>query len=125
VACAAAIAAFERVQDDDLVAKAARLGELMLGRLRTLQAQHPQIGDVRGRGGMVAIEIVRPGTVEPDAAEAARISKACHQAGVITLTCGTFSNVLRLLPPLVISESLLVEALDVLAESVRSGHHAA
>jgi 4-aminobutyrate aminotransferase/(S)-3-amino-2-methylpropionate transaminase len=125
VACAAAIAAFERVQDDGLVAKAARLGELMLGRLRELQSGHPQIGDVRGRGGMVAVEIVRPGTLEPDAAEAARISKACHQAGVITLTCGTFGNVLRLLPPLVISESLLVEALDVLGESVRSGQHSA
>ncbi len=64
---------------------------------------------------MLAIEIVKPGTRTPDAAEAGRISSACHQRGVLTLTCGTYGNVLRFLPPLVIPEALLEEALDVLA----------
>ena len=91
---------------------------LPLSRLLSLAADHPQIGDVRGRGAMVAIELVRPGTTEPDAAEAGRISAACHRAGVVTLTCGTFGNVLRLLPPLVIDDALLGEALDVLADAV-------
>jgi 4-aminobutyrate aminotransferase/(S)-3-amino-2-methylpropionate transaminase len=118
VACAAALGAIDSMTHDDLPGRARALGELMTSRLRALAAEHPQIGDVRGRGAMVAIELVRPGTTEPDAAEAARISAACHAAGVITLTCGTFSNVLRLLPPLVMEEALLAEALDVLTDAV-------
>ncbi|MFZ5872589.1 MAG: 4-aminobutyrate--2-oxoglutarate transaminase, partial [Actinomycetota bacterium] len=64
------------------------------------------------------VELVRPGTTEPDPAEAARISAACHRAGVVTLTCGTYGNVLRFLPPLTIGEALLAEALDVLDDAV-------
>jgi 4-aminobutyrate aminotransferase / (S)-3-amino-2-methylpropionate transaminase / 5-aminovalerate transaminase len=118
LACAAALGAMEAMARDDLPGRARVLGELMTSRLRALAAEHPQIGDVRGRGAMVAVELVHPGTREPDAAEAARISAACHAAGVVTLTCGTFSNVLRLLPPLVMGEDLLTEALDVLADAV-------
>src|SRR3954451_869765 len=118
VACAAALGAMEAMTRDDLPRRARVLGDLMTGRLRALAAEHPQIGDVRGRGAMVAIELVRPGTTEPDAAEAARTSGLCHAAGVVTLTCGTFGNVLRLLPPLVMAEALLSEALDVLADAV-------
>ena len=79
----------------------------MLPRLRALAERYPVIGDVRGRGAMIAIELVRPGTIEPDAAAAAKVAKACHAAGLIVLTCGTFGNVLRFLPPLVIGEALL------------------
>ena len=120
IACAAALASIEAMLDDDLPGRAQAIGEVLLDRLHALAAAYPQIGDVRGRGAMVAVELVRPGTTEPDAAEAARISAACHQAGVVTLTCGTFRNVLRLLPPLVIDDELLGEALDVLAEAVSS-----
>ena len=120
VACAAALGAIKAMQDHDLPGRARAIGELMLDRLRELAADHPAIADVRGRGAMVAIELVRPGTREPDAGEAARISAACHRAGVVTLTCGTFGNVLRLLPPLVIDETLLAEGLDVLAEAISS-----
>ncbi|HKG50248.1 MAG TPA: 4-aminobutyrate--2-oxoglutarate transaminase [Actinomycetales bacterium] len=118
LACAAALGAMETMARDDLPGRARVLGELMTSRLCALAAEHPQIGDVRGRGAMIAVELVHPGTREPDAAEAARISAACHAAGVVTLTCGTFSNVLRLLPPLVMGEDLLTEALDVLADAV-------
>src|SRR4051794_31714706 len=118
LACAAALGAMETMAREDLPGRARVLGELMTSRLRALAAEHPQIGDVRGRGAMVAIELVRPGTTEPDAAEAARTSGLCHAAGVVTLTCGTFGNVLRLLPPLVMAEALLSEALDVLADAV-------
>ncbi len=67
---------------------------------------------------MIAVEIVQPGTTVPDPAETARISAACHRAGVITLTCGTYGNVLRLLPPLVIGDDLLADGLSVLAEAL-------
>jgi 4-aminobutyrate aminotransferase / (S)-3-amino-2-methylpropionate transaminase / 5-aminovalerate transaminase len=63
---------------------------------------------------MLAVELVRPGTTEPDAELAGRIARACHTQGVVVLTAGTYGNVLRFLPPLVIGQDLLVEALDVL-----------
>jgi 4-aminobutyrate aminotransferase/(S)-3-amino-2-methylpropionate transaminase len=118
VACAAALAAIESMEADDLAGRARAIGEVMSARLTELAARHPKIGEVRGRGAMMAIELVRPGTIEPDPAEAARISAACHAQGVVTLTCGTYGNVLRFLPPLVIGDELLTEALDVLASAV-------
>ena len=118
VACAAALGAIATIESEGLVATAARIGDRVLPVLHTLAGNHPQIGDVRGRGAMIAIEIVQPGTLVPDAAETARISAACHRAGLITLTCGTFSNVLRLLPPLVIGDDLLEEGLGILADAV-------
>ncbi|GAB3597692.1 4-aminobutyrate--2-oxoglutarate transaminase [Angustibacter peucedani] len=118
VACAAALGAIEALEQDDLAGRARAIGETMLARLRDLAAEHPQIGDVRGRGAMVAVELVTPGTTDPDPAEAARISAACHQQGVITLTCGTYGNVLRFLPPLVIDDELLADGLDVIAAAV-------
>jgi 4-aminobutyrate aminotransferase/(S)-3-amino-2-methylpropionate transaminase len=117
VACAAALGSMETMGKEDLPAAARHIGDLMLPRLRKLAEAHPVIGDVRGRGAMIAIELVRPGTIEPDAAAAAKIAKACHAAGLIVLTCGTFSNVLRFLPPLVIGEALLDEGLSILEEA--------
>lgn len=118
VACAAALAAIDVMREQDLPAKATRLGEILLGRLTQLQQEHPIIGDVRGRGAMVAIEITESDGLTPAPAVAAAISAACHSEGVLTLTCGTYGNVLRFLPPLVMPEHLLEEALDVLAKAV-------
>jgi 4-aminobutyrate aminotransferase/(S)-3-amino-2-methylpropionate transaminase len=116
LACAAALGAVQTMEAQDLAGAARRLGAVMLERLRALNS--PSIGDIRGRGAMVAFELVRPGTTEPDAATAAAVSAACHRAGVVTLTCGTYGNVLRLLPPLVMPEALLQEGLDVLATAL-------
>ncbi|PPK92152.1 4-aminobutyrate aminotransferase/(S)-3-amino-2-methylpropionate transaminase [Kineococcus xinjiangensis] len=120
VACAAALAAIRAVEEGDLSARARALGDVMLPRLRRLAEQHPVIGDVRGRGAMVAVELVRPGTLEPDPAATAAVNAACHAAGVLTLTAGTYGNVLRFLPPLVMGEDLLAEAMDVLADAFAS-----
>jgi 4-aminobutyrate aminotransferase / (S)-3-amino-2-methylpropionate transaminase / 5-aminovalerate transaminase len=117
VACAAAIGAIETMGKEDLPAAARRIGEVMLPRLRKLAEDHPVIGDVRGRGAMLAIELVRPGTLVPDPETTARVAKACHAAGLVVLTCGTFGNVLRFLPPLVIGEELLSEGITILEEA--------
>jgi 4-aminobutyrate aminotransferase / (S)-3-amino-2-methylpropionate transaminase / 5-aminovalerate transaminase len=117
VACAAALGAIAAVEHDDLVGAARRIESVMKPRLEALASAQREIGDVRGRGAMLAIEIVKPGTTEPDAARTARVSAACHAAGLVTLTCGTYGNVLRFLPPLVIPESLLAEGLDILAQA--------
>jgi len=119
VACAAALGAFETMAEEDLAGKARRIGEIMLPRLNKLAAEHPVIAEVRGRGAMLAIELNTPGTLEPDPATTAAITKACHKAGLVTLTCGTFGNVIRFLPPLVIGEDLLDEGLSILEDSFR------
>jgi 4-aminobutyrate aminotransferase/(S)-3-amino-2-methylpropionate transaminase len=115
VACAAALAAMETMDELDLVGAAARLGEILHRRLHAIAATDPGVGDVRGRGAMQAVELVLPGTTEPDPVRTRAIATACHRAGVVVLTAGTYGNVLRFLPPLVMPEPLLEEALDVLA----------
>ncbi len=117
VACAAALGAIDTMLKEDLPAKARVIETLMLPRLQELAAAHPVIGDVRGRGAMLAIELVRPGTLEPDSAAAAKVAKTCHAEGMITLTCGTYGNVLRFLPPLVIGQALLDEGISILEDA--------
>ena len=117
VACAAALGAIAEMREHALDARALEIGVLIRGRLEKLAAEHPVIGDVRGRGAMQAIELCAPGTTTPDAARAAAVSAYCHRNGVVTLTCGTWGNVIRFLPPLAISDALLEEALDVVADA--------
>jgi 4-aminobutyrate aminotransferase/(S)-3-amino-2-methylpropionate transaminase len=118
VACAAALAAIETMQAEDLAAAARRIEQTMRVRLEALAGKYDVIGDVRGRGAMLAVELVEPGTAQtsktPNPALTSAISAACHQQGLITLTAGTFGNVLRFLPPLVIGDDLLLEGLDIL-----------
>jgi 4-aminobutyrate aminotransferase/(S)-3-amino-2-methylpropionate transaminase len=89
----------------------------MLPALRDLQSRFPVIGDVRGRGAMIAVELVKAGGVEPDPDAAKRIAAHCHAQGVLVLTAGTYGNVLRFLPPLVIPEHLLREGLEIIGEA--------
>jgi 4-aminobutyrate aminotransferase/(S)-3-amino-2-methylpropionate transaminase len=118
VACAAALATIATIEEDGLVARAAALGETITARLRSVQERQPAIGDLRGRGAMIAVELVHPGTTEPDPLAAAAVARACHEQGVVVLTCGTYGNVLRLLPPFVIGEELLADALGVLTAAL-------
>ncbi|MCW2686681.1 MAG: 4-aminobutyrate aminotransferase [Mycobacterium sp.] len=115
VACAAALATIETIEADGLVERAQQIEKLMKDRLGRLQAEDDRIGDVRGRGAMIAVELVKAGTTEPDAELTKALCAGAHAAGVIVLSCGTFGNVLRFLPPLTISDDLLEEGLDVLA----------
>lgn len=116
VACAAALAAIEAFESENLVARAVEIGEIFKDRLGALGANDARIGDIRGRGAMMAIELVDPVTGEPDAALTAAIARGCAERGVIILTCGTHGNVIRFLPPLTIPDALLGEGLDVLGE---------
>jgi 4-aminobutyrate aminotransferase/(S)-3-amino-2-methylpropionate transaminase len=117
VACAAALAAIETMKADGLVARAQQIERIMVSRLHRMQAEDNRIGDVRGRGAMIAIELVHRDTTDPDPALTAAVATAAREQGVIVLTCGTYGNVLRFLPPLTISDELLNEGLDVLAEA--------
>ena len=120
VACAAALASIQTMRELDLAGAARDIETIMFDRLRAMQSRHAAIGDIRGRGAMIAVELVKPGTTEPDAALTGQIAKACHAAGVVVLTAGTYGNVLRFLPPLVIGHDLLSEGLDVIERAFDS-----
>ena len=117
IACAAALGAIETMQEENLVARANHIGQILGDSLRALQAKYPVIGEVRGRGAMQAIELVMPGTKTPNTAAMNAVVKYCQSKGVLILTAGTYSNVVRFLPPIVITDELLKDALSVLDEA--------
>lgn len=115
IACAAALAVIDTIERDGLLARARQIEKTMVGRLDAIAAEDSRIGEVRGRGAMIAVELVKAGTTEPDADLAKRVSTAAHAQGLVVLTCGTYGNVLRFLPPLSMPDHLLEEGLDILA----------
>ncbi|WP_330173348.1 4-aminobutyrate--2-oxoglutarate transaminase [Streptomyces sp. NBC_01498] len=119
VACAAALGAIETMRELDLVSKARRIEEIMKPRLKEMAEKFDVIGDVRGRGAMLALELVKDrDTKEPNPEATAALAKSCHVEGLLVLTTGTYGNVLRFLPPLVIGEDLLTEGLDILEQAL-------
>ena len=120
IACAAALGAMETMEEENLVARAQHIGEILGTSLRAIAAKYPVIGEVRGRGAMQAIELVEPGTKNPNTAAMNAVVKYCQSKGVLVLTAGTYSNVVRFLPPLVITDELLKDALGVLEEAFAS-----
>ena len=120
IACAAALGAMETMEEENLVARAKHIGEILGSSLRELAKKYPVIGEVRGRGAMQAIELVEPGTKNPNTAAMNAVVKYCQSQGVLILTAGTYSNVVRFLPPLVITDALLKDALSVLDDAFAS-----
>jgi len=125
VACAAAVAAIRTMRELDLAGAARRIESILVPRLRELADKHAVIGEVRGRGAMVAMELVEPGRPTsaaggppPNPALTQALARECHAAGLLVLTCGTYGNVLRLLPPLVIDDATLHRGLDLLASAL-------
>jgi 4-aminobutyrate aminotransferase/(S)-3-amino-2-methylpropionate transaminase len=118
LACAAALATIATMRDQDLASAARRIEAIAIPTLTALAAQCPAVGQVRGRGAMLALELINPTTKAPDPALTTQVTHACHNAGVIVLTCGSYANVIRLLPPLVIPHDLLTEGLDVLTHAL-------
>jgi 4-aminobutyrate aminotransferase/(S)-3-amino-2-methylpropionate transaminase len=120
LACAAALGVFETLEAEKLVERANHIGKILGESLRALQAKYPVIGEVRGRGAMQAVELVEPGTKTPNTAAMNAVVKYCQSKGVLVLTAGTYSNVVRFLPPIVITDELLKDALSVLEEAFAS-----
>ncbi len=125
VACAAALASIGSMEEYDLAGRARHIEAVATTRLRELQTElagsnSAVIGDVRGRGAMLAIELVQAGSKEPNPELTKAVAAACLKEGVIILTCGTYGNVIRLLPPLVITDELLNDGLDVLAAAIKA-----
>ncbi|MEO6200745.1 MAG: 4-aminobutyrate--2-oxoglutarate transaminase [Cryobacterium sp.] len=122
VSCAAAIAVFEAIETNNLLAEGLRIEKALLAGLETLKAKYDIIGDIRGRGAMIAIELVQPGTggttKEPNAGAVSAISAYAAQHGVLLLTAGTYGNVLRFLPSLAVTDALLADALAVIDDAI-------
>ncbi len=114
VACAAAIGSIRWMEENDANALAKGIESIMMPRLRNMAERFTAIGDIRGRGAMIAIELVKPGTMDPNAELASALNTYCHANGVVTLTTGTYGNVFRFLPPLTMPTHLLEEALSIL-----------
>lgn len=117
--CAAALATLEVIEEEDLRNRAKVIGDRARDHFRRLQATYPEIGDVRGLGAMIGVEFIDPasGKPHPDAAE--DLVTAAREAGLLILPCGTYGNVLRLLPPLNLSDADLESALGLLDEAFR------
>jgi 4-aminobutyrate aminotransferase/(S)-3-amino-2-methylpropionate transaminase len=120
IACAAALGAIETIESENLVERAKTIGKIMNDALNAMAKKYPIIGEVRGRGAMQAIELVKPGTDEPNSEAQLAIIKFCISQGVLIISAGTYANVIRLLPPLTINEDLLREGLSVLEEAIAS-----
>jgi 4-aminobutyrate aminotransferase/(S)-3-amino-2-methylpropionate transaminase len=117
IACAAALGAIETIKSEKLVDRANQIGKIMVDALTAMQKKYPVIGEVRGRGAMIAIELVQPGSKEPNGEIMGKVVKYAQSKGVLFLTAGTYGNVLRFLPPLVISDDLVKDAMSVLDEA--------
>lgn len=118
VSAAAALSVLKQIEDGGVLERATAIGELLTRRLNDLKAKYPVIGDVRGRGAMIAIELVEPGTLNPSKAAVDALAKHMHSNGIFVLTAGTHYNVIRFLPPLAISDELLEDALSVLEQGL-------
>jgi 4-aminobutyrate aminotransferase/(S)-3-amino-2-methylpropionate transaminase len=121
LSCAAALAVLDLFEREDLLSRADELGDQFQHRARQWQCRWPVIGDVRGLGGMQAIELVQsPENKIPATEETSRITKYCYEHGLITIVAGTYSNVIRVLVPLVINEEQMDEGLNVLESAIRA-----
>ncbi|MDQ1752766.1 MAG: 4-aminobutyrate aminotransferase / (S)-3-amino-2-methylpropionate transaminase / 5-aminovalerate [Pseudonocardiales bacterium] len=118
VACAAALGAIETMKAENLTGRATQVEALILPRLQELAAKYDQIGDIRGRGAMLAVELVGgAGDLAPNSTLTGKLNAYCGSQGLVTLTAGTYANVLRFLPPLSIGDDLLSEGLDILEQA--------
>ncbi len=118
VSAAAAVAVLSQIEAGGVLERAQAIEVLLTQRLTAMKAKYPVIGDIRGRGAMMAIEFVEPGTLNPNKAAVDAVVKHSHSNGVLVLNAGTYYNVIRFLPPLAISDELLHEALDVIETSI-------
>ena len=118
VSAAAVVAVFDEVEKRGLIGEAKRIEATLMPLLKKLQASHPVIADVRGKGAMIAIELIDPATGEPAADHVKAIQHHALENGVLFLSAGTFGNVLRFLPSVVMSDELLTDAMGVLGDAL-------
>ncbi len=118
LSCVAALEVIGKIERENLTRRSTEIGERMLNRLKEMQEKYPVIGDVRGLGAMVAVELVKdPQTKEPNKELTAKVARACYEKGLIVMSAGIYSNVLRFLTPLVITDNQLDQGMDILEKA--------
>lgn len=120
VSAAAALSVLKQIEAGGVLENALRIEQTLRRLLGELQAKFPVIGEIRGRGAMIAVEFVEPGTRNPNPAITDAVVKHCHANGVLVLNAGTYANVIRFLPPLVISDELLADAVSVIEAALQA-----
>ncbi|HVM72551.1 MAG TPA: aminotransferase class III-fold pyridoxal phosphate-dependent enzyme [Anaerolineales bacterium] len=118
VACAAGVATIQAMREEDMPGNAARRGLQLMTGLRRLQEEYPVIGDVRGLGLMIGSEFTANGK-PADKALVKAVVHACEERGLLLLTCGTYDNVIRWIPPLVVTEQQIADSLDIFGEALK------
>lgn len=119
VACAAALATLEVIEEEGLLENCREQGTYLLESLRQLQSRHPVIGDVRGKGLMIGLDLIVPGSDrEPNGEAAQRVLDACLERGLLLYSAGLHGQVVRLIPPLIITREQADQALEILDESL-------
>jgi len=120
IACAAALAVIEAIEQENLCARAVAIGELMAGALRELAREIPAIGEVRNLGAMVAMELVKNRDPHaPDADLTKALTRRAAEKGLVLLSCGIYGNVIRFLVPLTASDAIVREGLGIVADALR------
>ena len=119
LAVASAHAVLEIIDEEKLCERATQLGDVLKAKLNALQADVPQIADVRGPGAMIAVEFLKPEPGEPDAEFTKRVQTRALERGLLLLVCGVYSNVVRFLFPLTIPQAVFDEALVILEEVLK------
>jgi len=120
ISCAAALGVIATIEEENLCDRAKEMGAIISDALNAMKTKYSIIGEVRGRGAMQAVEFVIAGSIEPNPAALRSIIKFCQSEGLLILSAGTYDNVIRLLPPLVMPENLLREALEILDRAIAS-----
>ncbi|HEV8690712.1 MAG TPA: aminotransferase class III-fold pyridoxal phosphate-dependent enzyme, partial [Ideonella sp.] len=118
LACAAALAVLDVFEEEKLLDRSKAVGETLVSSLKTLAQRHKSIGDVRGLGAMVAVELFKGGDIhQPDADLTKRVCAEALKRGLVMLSCGSYANVLRILVPLTVPQAQLEEGLAILAQA--------
>ncbi len=121
LSCVAALAAIETIEKEGLLARSTAIGKRFEERARGWQKKWTLVGDVRGLGAMCAIELVRnPNTREPADTETKEIAQYCYEHGLISITAGTYNNIMRILVPLAVSDQQFDEGLGVIESALAS-----
>ncbi|VAW34873.1 Gamma-aminobutyrate:alpha-ketoglutarate aminotransferase [hydrothermal vent metagenome] len=117
VSCAAAVAVVDTIEKDDLLKNVEKVSAYATNRLKAMMAKHRVIGDVRGKGFMIGIELIK-GDRKPDALATTRMLKACEDRGLLIVECGKYKNVVRLMPPMTTTEEEMTRALDIFEDAL-------
>jgi 4-aminobutyrate aminotransferase/(S)-3-amino-2-methylpropionate transaminase len=119
LACEAALAVLDVFEEENMLEKSVALGEKLQARFKTWQQQYDIIGEIRGMGAMLGLELVKGSERSPAAEEAKALAATCFENGLSILVCGSYGNIIRVLAPFVITDEQLNKGLDIMEAGIK------